>query len=316
MEIALDGLKLTEIVDALRAKEVGLWAHIQNPLLQEPYNNTELAMRAYVQSRIPLIVELDLGRMFGNLPENEIDNPEQPGLLQRNNPELKVRIEELNKVLTHVVVLVGCHRTNKDTFYLNCSATYPVIEATLAELRQARSYNSQEFKGTENANLRDFRFVSVTPKKVRLHLLRADADEGLLEYVARIQNSQFEVLTKVPKLEPGNTSSYRLGEFRLVELGSALESVDMEFLGEAGHAESELCTLMALAAADMEISWVWIQKWNFVKDGEEFTSIWLWNAEFAKYEHGNDSLRHRLAACFVLRDGSWSDEYLRDDPAV
>jgi len=279
------------------------------------------AFHSYIMSDVPLIVPVDLGRMWGDLPD---DAP--PSIVAKNGLPLKRKEGWKPKKLPHAVVVVGCHRSNPEEFLLNDSATYPFLKATLDDLHLVRHYIDEVPdrmlpKGDQQA----MEFISVTPKGVQLPLLSIPVREqyvggrwpvselhaGLLR---RAQSAHTGWATGLPGAVPRyDVGSYDPGKLRLADFrveGQELAK-RLEFLPPEGAA-----LLAAEVAADrLARKWYWIQYLDRPDVGKQTSSsIWLWNAEEKPSPDGLQFRRY-LAGVFSksVATGQWKVDYISPD---
>jgi len=70
----------------------------------------QAALHAYLMSDVPLILPVDQGRMWGDLPDDA-----GPSIIAKNKVPLKRETPEQFTKQPHAVVLVGCHERERTT---------------------------------------------------------------------------------------------------------------------------------------------------------------------------------------------------------
>ena len=285
--IVLEGLAQQSQMNALRSKAIGLWASRQVPRL-DSRDWTAKAMRSYILSGFPLIVSVDLGRLFGVRPDGHHIGD---SVMKKNG----VFIKELPKGRQdHSVLIVGCKATKEDVFYFNDPATHPFIEITLDELYNTRRYN------VERNGLVPYDFISVTPEPVRLSLIgERRGPSGLMEIAFKCQTKGHYDYNEFQQCRAG---SYRPGLFRLVNFASSSIGDELEFLPE------DSVEFVIKSMKDEDAKWIWIQEWDSPEAvGEDARSIWLWNAEVKSpaWDDNRGLLAQYLIKLIAHRGGEW-----------
>ena len=296
--VTLGGLSCRQMASFFQGTEIGLNCNRQTSVRVDR-ELASFALRSYVQSSIPVIVPVDLGRMWGDL----IDEEKALGgsLLERNGFPLKRADERRLRLQNHALVVIGVSRDGGE-FMLNDPATAPFLAATIDELYMVRRYG----KHVKNcdvprpaSDLEDFEVLPVTPGPVRMPLLTlkeqsrwlaAQEDRpqprGLLERL-RGTLANFRPVTvrgtKVP-----NYRGLRLSEtdLRLIEVDGSkdvwVNALRPVLGGSSGPMAEVVCDRV-------KENWLWAHHVNCAdSEGEFAESFWLWNAEKTAYQCGQD----------------------------
>lgn len=292
---------LTEVAIGLHASSqwAGSW---------DDRSSSVVALQSYLESRVPLILPVDMNRMWGARPEREKSAKRKPKRTAnaarhgRSDQLLANRVPPYRKIPNpadkpqrsdHMVVIVGWGRSGAKQFLLNDPASYPFVPASLDALHEARQYlnNTEPSDGL----LRSFGFISVTPADVKMPLLPEGSGDPEDEMVIRnnkpgllslVENVKRRPRPAVPCLQglPNTGGANWPGRFRLVNFRAA-ESEIKESLGgfTADFPAQGLVTTLLRLVNTRKIArgWRWLQ-WLDGCTGPGAPvppSVWIWTAE-------------------------------------
>lgn len=232
----LNGLSITDILAYCR-KSAGLTAHWQTgfrPFLEIPtekdWKPILKAIRAYLGSRFPVLMPVDMDRMMGrgtrHLPVNEnIYFANGENVRKESVPDSWPRDRR------HMVLLVGCQRNGNAVLFQDCAFS-PFMSATIGNIINANSYLLPVPNSTVSflfgKKLRPATMVSITPTSVRLPLLQSyDEDRdtfvpGLMEISTSLEFTR--TFNLPPEYYQPGESEYRL--LGRQTLASGLEEMD------------------------------------------------------------------------------------------
>jgi sugar phosphate isomerase/epimerase len=293
-----------------KLKEVTIGLHASSQWVENGENRglAAVALQSYLESRIPLILPVDMNRMWGARPENENRarriNARLANVARHGRPDrlLDNRVPSHRKVPSlddkphrsdHMVTIIGCGHSGEKRFLLNDPASYPFIPASLKALYEARQYLNDA--DPSHGLLRPFGFISVTPADVKMPLLAEGSGDPGAEMTIRNNKSGLLSLVddakrgvrypdspaaKLPALDGCNWP----GLFRLVNLRADESEIRKLLCGFAPNCpvESLVTTLLKLVN-DKKISrgWRWLQWLDGRADSgvSVSPSVWVWNAE-------------------------------------
>ena len=264
--------------------EVGLRASIQSTgkvrnedTLLPALNTFNLALRACVRSKCPVIVMVDGGRMAGDFLDVSSD---EQCILERNGLQLppKTPQGEPGEARNHAVLIVGFG--GQDQFLVNDPATEPFLEANVRQLSDAAMYQSS--RGKRLAEIRRHLCLPVTPSAVKSTLLdvtHADPSqvvaEGLMTRV-RLVRSLIPFSTDPGQVDPEIAS---LPEVHATEQFESIELVQIEALSEyepinGNENWEDIEKLLAQRCDEWgwdSRHWIWIERIQ--------GTLWIWDAE-------------------------------------
>ncbi|MCG8652365.1 MAG: sugar phosphate isomerase/epimerase [Pirellulales bacterium] len=243
---------------------------------------TRVALRAYASSDIPVVVPVDLGRMWGDTGQNN-----SPSIMERNVVPLKRKPErtQLYRKQPHTVLIVGYHKEIDTEFLVNDPATYPFLKASLTELIDARRYrDSVDDRELPDAEQASFEVISVMPREVLLPLLSQTlpGSKPVAGLLRRAFDAQTNPFTKTPQGLKYAVDRFTLGAFHLVHFCDPSSAAGGKFDWLPASASKVL--LEAMERGDIEPDWFWMQHIN-ESDKLEQTSetVWLWRASKSPY---------------------------------
>lgn len=236
-------------------------------------NIKEAAFRAYVRSSMPVVVPVDLGRLFGLQPrfkggrrtlsrrtESIYGSPDNR---EKIPPQLRAQGFRHHN---HAVVLVGYNKATRQ-FLFNDPAVRPFVKATATEILEAAPYSEPS------------RFLPITPADVRIPLLSSGNVLGLFETIVLLQQSPL-VRSHYPQTSDDEYSLEHVYLLRCRDLSARAKAVVLEppFQGNTENWKEALLTSLTDAIPGLvqrlprgEENWLWVQ---FTR-----SSIWFWDAE-------------------------------------
>ena len=262
------------------------------------------AIKSYVRNGVPLIVMVSLSRMQGEhhldnrlkaiLKLNHFDFDDQdysklPIGLRGLSDEQKYERRNHKENDHHCVVIVGA---KDDSVCVNDPATFPFLEATFAQLIDARAYVPEQGADgeigawvidddpgdpIEGRPVAPFQMVSVTPKDVVTPLLDfvgEIADEGLLRWAIEFQEAEARKLKA--KLPVKN-----FGDFFLCQKHSGDNGEEVNFTSKReGFPDVDFALLNKIPD-----SWYWVQLLDHPHStGGERRTLWFWSASAKEHE--------------------------------
>ena len=312
---SLDEMTPDSIVEFFNHGLVGLRALNQfydrwQPLTSRPAYRA--ALRAYLLSDMPLIVPVDLARMWG-------DGIEPPGIAITDSNKIPLRRKAgARQTEHHAVVFVGCHET-EDSFLLNDPATYPFLSATFEQVLDARRYYlaKNHVPVTRNMVLEPPTFIAVTPKEVEFPLLNAYVDKstrvGLLRVAQHLQTAPVG-RKEILRFE---ATTYDPGDWRLLNLAQSDSVIDAAIVRWLPRP----CVRMLhelLAGGEIPGTWYWIQYLDHAdKNSQSCQSVWLWDATMQPPQNLRGGERFLAGILFHDRETkNWKRTLLDRGPSI
>lgn len=305
--VELGGMRPDDLVRYFRQPEVGLYANRQYtfPMGESLLLTSGLAraMESYLLSNIPLIALVDLARMAGR------GIAERASIYARNKIGIPALID---KTYPHAILVLGIHKGNTELI-LHDPATYPFLVSSLGELVEARMATATG--RIAQADQAIFEFVSVTPRMVRLPLLREASQRtggflfGLFEIAALFQHLGVD-----PTLPVFEGAKGVVGDFRLVNVAT-LVAAD----GPAGKlkfgtmtADDAEAIYEQLPGICPQATWCWLQYRRHSGNPQVRASFWIWDAtrEAAPPGMNEESLKRTyLHAVLTESERGWTVRY-------
>lgn len=285
----MSGLKPRAIAKFFKLNELRTDAQLQQYAVidRDAIARIGVALRAYLQAEIPVILLTSLARMFGAhqqcmqqrnpviIPnDDEIDRDDYRKLPLPRSLEQHLRRLTTEQGDWHSVVVVGF---SDNGFVINDPATYPFLVASLEQLVMIRPYMPQGKSVEERLLTEDdvgaFEFISVTPKGVRMPLLNTGIEpdfetSGLLKAASEEHHFGDQAGLTYPQ------DTYDYGRLYL----GAVHERKFEFVGtEFPKLDQE--TLSHLQEAFLGPRWYWVQHLPYGdQQGKTLESMWFWDA--------------------------------------
>lgn len=299
-ELRLTGLSERELSLYFSHPDVGLNARWQQPRvgrLPEPTIAFREAMKAYLQSGMPIVLPVDAGRLAG---QNHDQCPLRFGasVVRRNGCPPGLWFNRAQKHPRHHAVLV-VGTDNSDLFAINDPASLPFLVASSAELSDVGIYRDFDV-----GQMRPCLFLPVTPAAVRMPLVDAPATReerqknGLWSLRLPLQGP-LRRIPELPAVPPTDPGVWRLA--RAKDLPKRIADLDQH------RAQGVEILVQELLQSGHGEHWCWLQC--------NRSNLWLWDAE---KEPVNDqtweaSLSFLLATA-ISRGGGWKIEHVQRLP--
>jgi sugar phosphate isomerase/epimerase len=301
-EMALGGMKVNEVVRFFNeyrrerpcmesGEPIGLRASLgfvsAHP---DKLAEARVALSSYLESRVPIVLPVDLYRMWGRLPGKKKTRIGE-SLLLGNRVPIVPKMPECIRESGHMVLLVGSKpdtgSNEEKQFLVNDPASLPFIPASLGDLFEVRQYRP----GCGPANLAwqsPMMPIPITPSKVKMQLLQTAPDkprfleddtswmrEGLID-IAKMVNHVNAADPDMRHLPSYGDDSWP-GQFRLVDFAGDADSIEKQLAGFPCHGVRALRHL----ATDgrLHAQWYWIQYISPKDKSRDPSSLWVWDAQ-------------------------------------
>jgi hypothetical protein len=277
LSLDLSGMDRGSIVRFLNDPKVGLSAYEQ--IAGHDRRHAAIAMHSYLSSGVPLILPVDLGRMWG-----DIRGKSKKSLVEKNDVRLRRRKQIFRKERLrrqdHVVAIVGFDPSNCKKYLLNDPATYPFLKADIEDIYSILPYEECPQGIPPEAEQARLTFISATHPNVKLPLLSVAGERrkscGLLEIAAMVQTGASGGDIDFPCFRP---NAYDFGRFFLVDVARPLDEVMKPHWPLPRITTKTL--EQAIQASGVPRQWYWLQYIPPASFDNENGSITLWDAEKA-----------------------------------
>ncbi|MBS0261155.1 MAG: hypothetical protein JSS02_04300 [Planctomycetes bacterium] len=235
------------------------------------------ALTAYVRSNVPVICLVDLGKVGGPwLPDNQW----KESCIWGTNGARRLRLDGLPHQRAHSVLVIGCHRSNREQFLINDPAMYPLLKCSFEQLHAARLCNTEGLGAS-------LHLIPVFPEAIYVplvgcHKIAHSRHLGLLFSAQLLQTSPpLAELQGVPRW----TGPWP-GDLGLVNLaGEDSKISDQMYSIFSGNPDADTVIQQLMAARKRKelprTGWCWLQ-WlheSGSRSGRLNDQIWIWNAE-------------------------------------
>lgn len=252
--------------EAVGLRSARQFAAVRSPECLSQEFDLALALRSYVLSGFPVIVPLDLRRMYDRSVVHGQTIFERNGIAPPTDSEFQRSGER-----RHAVLVVGCHRSEQYEFILHDPATFPFLKATAHQILAAAPSTHSGLAASSGSVI-----LPVTDSSIRLPLLNVlpsgDREEngcisiGLLG-ISEVLHASWKAY-RGPHFLPGD---FRLVDFRGGFLTDSERSTQLQHLPAEARGK-----IMDLVERGVVSSWAWVQ---FKKASAGCAStICLWDA--------------------------------------
>lgn len=239
------------------------------------------ALRSYVLSGFPVILQVDFGRLNG-LGSAQCDVNCEGNVHETNLTGVKVRPESRtkfeNQPSPHMVVIVGCRKSwAEDEFVLHDPYVAPYLVGNSRQLLDARPYFDDGGGGVSMRRLSGCGYQPVLPSSVRMPLQRTFNSNrrdqfGLFDLAFLLQHRFVETNFDFPEISVGESVGFAF----LARADNIVESLNKFEEGApvrypALNKDEEALLRSNLVELVTGENWCWIQQFS--------NALFIWNAE-------------------------------------
>ncbi len=298
-EIDIGGMSPNDIESYFRHPSVGLWgcnqkvsteflrasdtASKESAESRDEFNLDAFcrALRSYLLSGMPAVIPVDLGALAVRSSSG------QQAVFERNSYPFLTEVDTPDEDNLHAVLAVAASENQPREFVINDPATYPFLSASGSQLLDAHPC-----RATSPTALLLGGFISVTPKEVKLPLLDAEADDGMVggsTRTAGLFSLSLSLQLRYPESLPFGMDT-AVGELRLFNSRiHCCADNELETQCKIPFNIAEQIQLMH-RGGKLRPQWYWVQ---FRSDSNGKSWAWVWDAEKAP-QHGGISFGQAL----------------------